>query len=205
VIDGVELQDKSVIATRRRARARRALIGASQGGLNGARHADLELAAGRRARATDDRPLSCLRARRCPPDRARRSRAPGRAANTAAGDPSSRRARNRGCLPPKAEKEPRLLIRAPIPSSRAPLGESCVISSPGTRSCRSAESPEITLKSVVCRAFGPRIARLSPCATSDRRRARRETAEPPADPPAKREDRLGVLGSAASATRLISR
>jgi hypothetical protein len=57
----------------------------------------------------------------------------------------------------------------PIPSFARALAESCVISSPANSIVPElgGKSPEMTLKSVVLPApFGPRIARLSPYATS---------------------------------------
>src|SRR6476469_1913481 len=94
-----------------------------------------------------------------------------------------------------------------MPSFARALGESCVISSPWNSIVPElgGKSPEITLKSVVLPApFGPRIARLSPCATS--RSTSRTAWRPPNRRPIPRKRRIGPAcsGAAASATGLLA-
>src|SRR5258707_1332353 len=88
-----------------------------------------------------------------------------------------------------------------MPSLARALGESVVISSPWNSIVRElgGKSPEMTLKSVVLPApFGPRIARLSPCATS--RSTSRTAWRPPNRRPIPCKRRIGSACSGAAAS-----
>src|ERR1700720_3807306 len=92
-----------------------------------------------------------------------------------------------------------------MPSFARALGDSSVMSSPWNSIVPElgGKSPEMTLKSVVLPApFGPRTARLSPCATS--RSTSRTAWRPPNRRPIPRRRRIGSACSsgAACVTRL---
>src|SRR5438034_1585380 len=88
-----------------------------------------------------------------------------------------------------------------MPSFARALADSCVISSPWNSivPALGGKSPEMTLKSVVLPApFGPRMARLSPCATS--RSTSRTAWRPLNRRPIPRRRRIGSACSAAAAS-----
>src|SRR6478736_5909585 len=88
-----------------------------------------------------------------------------------------------------------------MPSFARVLGDSWVMSSPWNSivPVLGAKSPEMTLKSVVFPApFGPRIARLSPCAIS--RSTSRTAWSPPNRRPIPRRRRIGSACSGAAAS-----
>src|SRR5437868_1852127 len=88
-----------------------------------------------------------------------------------------------------------------MPSFARALAESCVICSPWNSIVPElgGKSPEMTLKSVVFPApFGPRMARLSPYATS--RSTSRTAWRPPNRRPIPRKRRIGSACSAATAS-----
>src|SRR4051794_1266849 len=93
-----------------------------------------------------------------------------------------------------------------MPSFARALGDKVVISSPWNSivPALGGKSPEMTLNSVVLPApFGPRMARLSPCATS--RSTSRTAWRPPNRRPIPRRRRIGSAcsGAAASVTRAL--
>src|SRR5581483_4683364 len=89
----------------------------------------------------------------------------------------------------------------PIPSFARERGGSAPTSAPrnSIEPAVGGTSPEMTLNNVVLPApFGPRMARLSPCATS--RSTSRTASRPPYRRPTPRKRRIGAATSAAGAS-----
>ena len=197
VIPGSRPSSSSVSATRSpRERPEGRLVEHHQPRVGGARHRYLQLAllpvreradGHADARAEPDSrlralvPVAAARGRGCPAE-------PGESARRAC--PARR---GRGC--------PRRSVRgtnetfgrsAPFRASRAPEAASVLTSSPRKSIVPELglTSPEMTLNNVVLPApFGPRIARLSPCATS--RSTSRTAWRPPKRRPIPRKRRIG--------------